>query len=365
MNYGVTQTGFVRPTYDELLADVKNDIRAQLPDADITSTSPLGQLAQVIARRMLTLWAALEQTYDAAYIDSAEAVNLDKLAALSGMRRNSATYAQGEVVFFRATAAPLEYTIPAGVTVATADRSITYVTLETGTIAAGFSSSNPIPIRATQPGIKYNLAANQIKSISTPVLGVDSVENPQPITGGSDKETDAVFRARMKTYQPQIRGTPAAMRSALYAINGVLGVNLVEDFTANSAAVYIQGGDDTAITAAIEEVRPVGIEVTWSRPPQKTMDVTTEVFAISSTNTDILIAAVKETITQLIQTWPIGTSLDYSAIVSAILSVPDVRGLSSLQISSGDQTISGFGQSIMLDPSECAAVGTISVLVAE
>jgi len=361
--YGVTAAGFIRKPYAVILAEVQASMRQLLgQDADLSPTSPLGQIAQIFAFEIAKIWVEVERVYDAAYIDTAAGIHLQKLGRLNGMTINPATYAAGAVVFSRATTAPQEYVIPAGTVVANADRTILYATTAAGSLAAGETASDPIPIRAADPGLRANLAMNTVVAITTPILGVDYVTNPQAVTGGADRESDAVYRARMKTYEPASRGTVHALRSRLLDIDGVLDLNIVEDTDANTVSISILGGADAAITAEIEDTRPAGIAVTWSRPTMVPVNVTLQL-RTSVTDTAAVIQNITAALSTMLQSWSIGTFIDYSALVSAVLAVDGVTSLVTLSATAGEQTISGFDQRLTIADGEATSPGTITVTI--
>lgn len=361
--YGVTAAGFIRKPYAVILAEVQASMRQLLgQDADLSPTSPLGQIAQIFAFEIAKIWVEVERVYDAAYIDTAAGIHLQKLGRLNGMTINPATYATGAVVFSRATSAPQEYVIPAGTVVANADRTILYTTTAAGSLTAGETVSDPIPIRAAEPGLQANLAMNTVVAITTPILGVDYVTNPQAVTGGADRESDAVYRARMKTYEPASRGTVHALRSRLLDIDGVLGLNIEENTEANTVSITILGGADAAITAEIEDTRPAGIVVTWSRPTMVPVNVTVQL-RTSVTDTAAVIQGVTIALSTMLQSWSIGAFVDYSALVSTVLAVDGVTSLVTLSATAGEQTISGFDQRLTIAAIESASPGTITVTI--
>ena len=361
--YGVTEAGFIRKPYVVILTEVQTSMRQLLgQDVDVSPSSPLGQIAQIFAFEVAKIWVEMERVYDAAYIDTAAGIHLQKLGRLNGMTINPATYATGEVVFSRATPAPQEYVIPAGTVVASADRTILYTTTAAGSLAAGATVSDPVSIRAVEPGIRANLAMHTVVAITTPILGVDYVTNPQAVTGGADRESDAVYRARMKTYEPASRGTVHALRSKLLDIDGVLDLNIVEDTDANTVSVSILGGADAAISAEIEETRPAGIAVTWSRPTVVPVDVTAQL-RTSVSDTEAVVQNVTSALAMMLQSWSIGASIDYSVLVSAVLAVDGVTSLVSLSASADEQTISGFDQQLTIAAGEATSPGTITVTV--
>lgn len=353
-DWGVMSTGFVRPTFAEALEVAQADLHKLYgPDIDLSDWSFFGQLAQMIARMYVLGFAEGEGVYDSRYVSTAYGISLDNLAYVKQMTRNAATYATGYAVFSRSTVATQEYPIPAGTTIATADRSLLYVTTADSAIEIGDTTSPDVPIIAVLPGQDYNMQSSTITAISTPILGIDSVTNPGAISGGSDQETDAAFRARIRTYQAAARGTMSALESALLEIDGVTGLNLHEDTSNNTVSVYIAGGADAEISAAIEITRPAGILVSWSRPSTVSVNIT----AVVSGSSD----EIEDALTAYLESVGVGVDIEYGTIIAVIMGASNGDTISSLTITTSTQTAATLGSLITLADNEQATPGTITI----
>ena len=158
-------------------------------------------------------------------IDKATGSDLDERAAeiVPGtIFRREALFASGDMVFTR-TGTTGALPIPVGSQVGATDAQgqIRFRTTAAGTILAGFTDSAPIPVVATLAGIRGNVAAGAINQIITKIPGVVSVANPSAFTNGTDRESDASFRSRLKAFVQAIsRGTPNAIEG--FARNVIL-----------------------------------------------------------------------------------------------------------------------------------------------
>ncbi|MBP2638680.1 MAG: Mu-like prophage FluMu protein gp47 [Firmicutes bacterium] len=90
-DYGVTDSGFVRPR----LAEIKSDIEDALTEAfgvtiSTDADSVLGQIIGVWSEREATLWEVAEDSYNAMYPNTATGTNLDNSVAFTGIQRISA-----------------------------------------------------------------------------------------------------------------------------------------------------------------------------------------------------------------------------------------------------------------------------------
>ncbi len=112
-------------------------------------------------------------------------VSGQKTIKVSGTIRLPKDFAQGEVVLTNLTDQPIE--VPAGSVVRTLDaKPRRYATLQNVLLKSGDEKSATIKVKALEAGSAQNAQPNEIKSLEG-LLGLRvSVDNPQPIEGGSD-----------------------------------------------------------------------------------------------------------------------------------------------------------------------------------
>lgn len=112
--------------------------------------------------------------------------------------------------------------------------------------------------------------ANTINTIATPVLGWDSVNNPDNATPGEDLETDEELRERFRVSKYiRAQNLTDSIYAALLAIDGVTAAGIFENDTDSYMPVYdlpphsfravVQGGNQTDIARAIWRNKPTGI----------------------------------------------------------------------------------------------------------
>lgn len=117
--------------------------------------------------------------------------------------------------------------IPTGSLFATAavndEPSVAYETTEPATIPE--SGSVTIPIQCTQTGVIGNTGANTIILVAGKNTGITSVTNPDPITGGTEAESDESLRERIaeidKSQGESYAGTPADYKRWAKSVPGV------------------------------------------------------------------------------------------------------------------------------------------------
>jgi hypothetical protein len=92
-------------------------------------------------------------------------------------------YAEGEAVFHNLTDQPV--IVPEGTIVSTADSTHRYATLRVTRVPGGAGSEIDTPIRAIVPGSESNLSTGRINAIEGELGVFLTVNNTNPITGGS------------------------------------------------------------------------------------------------------------------------------------------------------------------------------------
>lgn len=112
-------------------------------------------------------------------------------------------------------------------------------------------------------------AANTVDSISTPILGWDSVTNPEAGTTGRDVETDEELRERFRNSKfEKATNILEALYSAISSVNGVTDFIIYENDTDTTSVdgipphsfyPIVDGGDANEIARAIWENKPLGI----------------------------------------------------------------------------------------------------------
>ena len=91
----LTDKGFYRPTYDELLEAQQKRARQLLgEDVDTSNLSVLGKYIRINVDDFDKLWQTLEQVYYARFPNTSTGVSLERLCTFAGITRNPATHAK-------------------------------------------------------------------------------------------------------------------------------------------------------------------------------------------------------------------------------------------------------------------------------
>ncbi len=275
--------GAVRP--DEGTAfyvnfEVQRSADVLLPLTDRNPGSVTRLLAESFAREFAVLSRQLDAVYRAGFVETAEGRDLDELASLVGVERRRGTFAAGSAVFSRSTPSPADVFIPAGTRLSTAEPPpVDFETTEDRTLRRGELSAEA-PIAARVPGAAGVAPANTVTVIHRPILGVESVANPQATRFGAAEESDEALRLRVRrALEGEGGATTGALLAALTSLPGLRenDVRLAEDHLAHPGVVEVQVAlpdlepeerDRLAAQAVerIEETRPVGVRVQHNLP---------------------------------------------------------------------------------------------------
>jgi len=260
--YGLTSTGFVRKTYEQIVADMKAFMRERIsPKLVLDATTPEGNVVEITADELDPVWEAAEAAVGALDPDNAVDALLVGVCKLTGIYREPA--AAGTVsVNLTFTAAT---TIAAGALLLSVSgessnlwsNDAEIVATGAGVVAADFTSTV-----ASSAAVAL---AGTLTVIAAPTTGLASATNPLDATPGTDiEDLDALRLRRDASLGATGKGTVGAVRAEVAAVDGVIDVRVVESDTgvmvdsipARTLYVVVWDGtgedaDDTEIAQAI------------------------------------------------------------------------------------------------------------------
>lgn len=263
-DWGLTDRGFRRPTYAELLDALEYKARELFgAKANLTVRSPIGIFLRIFAWALNLLFSTLEDVYNSRFVDTAVGTSLYNLGKAIGLRLLSAQKAVG---YLQVTGTD-GTTVPVGWLAATV-AGAQYVVVSEGVIEGGTAT---VAAQATQAGPDGNSEANTITAIVNPMDGISAVTNPAPFDGGRNTETDPEYRARYYESVDYAGGVNADGISGeiLQNVEGVYNAVVYENDTdvtdndgipphAFEAVVY--GGLDGDVATQIFKRKAAGIQ---------------------------------------------------------------------------------------------------------
>ena len=270
-NFGLTDQGYLAPSYEELLDSVQDDFLRVFPsDLVLTSNSNAGILSRLIAWREYEQIQAQQKVYYSAFISTATGSALDRLGANVGLPRKVARPASTPLTIVTDG----EYLIEAGTQFETDDGYIFDLTEDVLTAQKDGKWQGVGNAEAEDTGEVTNVEPNTITITYNPDESILSVTNNEKASGGQDYEEDPQYRARLimenaNRPSPTVNG----VKSALLNVQGVREVNIVENPFAvpdkygnppYSVHIYVLGGKEQDIANCLISHLAVGITLTGS-----------------------------------------------------------------------------------------------------
>lgn len=279
----LTETGFSRRTYDEILTDKIAKAKELFgEDIETSELTPLGKFIRINAYDQALIEEEAEKIYYSIFPNTATGTSLDRLCVFAGISRNPATAAK-YVVELRGTA---NVTIGAGFLVGT-ESGIQYAIIGTAVIGDDGTieiedgnvtfDENGMVLAAVQcmgsgsadewdgSGDMGNVVADEICKIINPSADVTSVIGMQVITKGDEVESDYSLRKRFAIARDGLgSGTEASIIAAIMRVATVESVGIITDEDAHSFECFVAGGEDyhKEIAEAIFDKKPIGIKTT-------------------------------------------------------------------------------------------------------
>ena len=355
---------FSRPTLATLRAQAAADIASALPGADpLLRFSNLGILGDAEAAMANGLYGFLDWIALQAVPFTATGEFLEGWAALKGVTRQAATYADGPWQFTGVNGTVL----PAGTVIQRGD-GFTYTVDANETVSGGVVN---VTATATVAGAAGNAASGVLGTLGTAIAGINSGgATTGPVTGGADVQSDASLRSEML----QAYSSPAVGGSATDYVRWALATAGVTrawwggeySSTAGTVVVYFmmdvaeaafggfpQGtngvaaaetrdtpatGDQLAVANAIYPLQPVTALVYAVAPLANAVAMTIAGISGASPATKTAIAAAIDAV--YLQYSAPGGIVDLSYIESAIAAVAGTAGFVITVVSCSHGTVS-------------------------
>ena len=265
--WGLTERGFRRPTYTELLDALEYKARELFgTKANLTVRSPIGLFLRIYAWILNMLFSTIEDVYNSRFVDTAVGTSLYNLGKAIGLRLLSEQKASGYITV-KGTPGTI---VPAGWLAATV-AGYQFVVVAAGEI--GSDGTVTLPAQATVAGADGNVEKETITTIVNPGIpeGITNVSNPAAFEGGRARETDEDYRDRYYKSVDYAGGVNAdAIRGEiLQNVEGVYAVIVYENDTdeedsgglpAHSIEAVVYGGLDGDIAKQIFRRKAAGIQ---------------------------------------------------------------------------------------------------------
>jgi len=226
--FGVNPDGFRAPTFEEELALIEADQRANISQTlDLSENSVLGKVNRILAERNIEAWTALKAIHDGADPKLATADAATSLAKITNTNRAGASFSE----------VPVTVTLEKGTKLiagqhfgqVTGKPALRWTPKED--LTADADGSFTTRWRAELPG-PSDTPVNSIGVIVTPVVGWIGITASGEVAIGHDVDDDADLHERREQALARAgSGTTAAIRSDLLGLPGATSCQVFENET--------------------------------------------------------------------------------------------------------------------------------------
>ena len=344
----------------------------------------LRAVGEATASVALWLQALVIQFINVTRLASSSGSDVDTFIQDFGLQRLGAKAATGTVTFSRFTAGSTAPFIANGTIVKTADTTQSFTvyadptnvnysaTLLGYTMPAGVTSIN-VPVQAAVAGTNGNVAAGTISLIASTVVGVDTVVNSAAFTNGVNQESDTQVKVRFVLFWAGLsKGNIGGLAYAMSALQVGVQYTLTEDYDYNGTYhpgyFYVVADDGsgsppasfiTAVTNAVQSVRPLSIMAGVFAPVVTNVTVALTIHVASGYTSSVVISQVGAAVAAGINGLGLGNGLISSQIASWAYAIPGVTSVSGVTING----VSGDAGSIAANVKNTIKVSPSGVIV--
>lgn len=348
----ITDKGFVRPSYDEILQAQINRAKVLLgDDIDTSEESVLGKFIRINVFDLNICYETLEDLYYSSFPNTARGQSLDRLGPFAAVSRNQATQARIEVKI----KGTVGESVPSAFLLKS-DKTSFYVVNE---YVIGSNGEVVAIANCVDDGVVGNISNGERLDIQNPRMGIDSVEFIRIVQNGEELESDKDFRIRFaNSLAGAGSSTESAIKGAIYRVPLVDGVSVIDNnsdtassIPPHSFACYVLAPESQydEIAKAIFDKKPLGIQCigdiertvydAWGKPH------TVKFFATSKAELKISmqiktnqyfessgISQIKDNIANFINNLANGSDVYYTSVFGYIHNVTGVVSVIDLKI---------------------------------
>jgi uncharacterized phage protein gp47/JayE len=297
---------------------------------------------ETLGYKFAELESILDSGITSAHLHNASGSLLDAIGQLVGLTRGTSGYAYTELTF--TNAGENQVAVPSGSQVkGTNDNgeAVTFVTMSEVVVDPG--SSKTALARALYPGAKYNVAKGSLTTHNVEASGL-TVTNAQDVSSGSNAESDANFRARIKmAAQSRFSGGKDRLISAILGLPGVSDVHYVDKyFGVGTAALVlktvaadeIQDQDVINLAQAVaDNYSPFGVEVTVLSPEYVGVRVGAKlVYYDATANSESIKADIENALKEYVDNLDVGEEISLSEVERIVYGVSNLININSSEI---------------------------------
>ena len=191
--FGITETGFFKMNMEDIISSIENRMRTKgYENFEVDPYSLEGNVLGACAFEFELLWNAVEEAYNSRYYDLSYGIQLDRHGKNLRIPRIMGKYATTTLEFTTDS----ELTIPKGTFVRIKDTNLNYYTAEKIDIDSSFKGT--VKAISENIGKDYNTNTGTINEMVNGIVGVLTVKNITPASGGDGVENDTSYRKALK-----------------------------------------------------------------------------------------------------------------------------------------------------------------------
>lgn len=260
----ITGQGVIVPDTSVVLAEIQNEFKAVFgEDLDVSASTPQGRLIELFQRNRTFCIQICALVSNMLNLNRASGFVLDDLGSLFLIERQAATHTTTTVILGGVPGT----IIPANTRLQSENGDIftnsqSYTIGSDGSVSAQYSAveSGEVPCES-----------NTLTTILDAVNGLETAINPSAPVLGTELESDAEFRARIKgSLNINSIAILSAIKSNLDAVSGVKGSYCYDNYTGSSETVdgvvvpahsilaCVEGGNNADIAMVLFEKKTIG-----------------------------------------------------------------------------------------------------------
>lgn len=316
-------------TTEEIYNAMVGSIAAE-SGAVVAEGGDLSLRLHAVAAEVFSLEAQADFLSRQCFPQTAVGAYLDRHAELRGLTRGGAQKARGALRFYLAQAAAEAVEIPAGTRCMTA-AGAAFVTTAAGSIAAGTTYCS-VAAEAVLAGSSANVPAGSIVYMMHAPAGVDGVTNDAAFSGGTDGESDAALRERVRrSYRLLPNGANAAYYeskvmnlehvAAVSVLPCARGIGTVDVIFATHSGVP-SAAEIAAVQALLDSEREICVDIAVSAPATQAVDIAAVLQIAADRDAAAVLAAAKAAMEAYFGSGLLGKAV-YRARLAALLMAVD------------------------------------------
>ena len=351
MDFGVTEKGFVLKSFTDIMKDIENRYKARLQDNNyiLDFNTPEGIHSEAIGYELSQIWEELLEFNNQMSLNTATGIYLDFFGTLLRTPRKAGAYATGQVKI----TGEKNRVIPAQTIIKYAEKEYRLLS----NVALDKLDNNEYYgigfIQALEIGEESNIASDV--AFTTEYEGVAKIINDADVNGGTDDESDSLYRARLKRKQTiEQTATHSALYNGLMALENVKNVLILDPETepateAGTIKIFLEGTPDDKIFETILDLKADGIltlgeneaeifekkitregfsrKITYNLLKYSTLQIKVEVVKVKNEaeKDNRYTPLIKQEILNYINNLETGEGASYLKVYSEILGIDDIR----------------------------------------